>query len=53
MAKGRRKKGLRKHERAIQRGRAKRKHMRQLLAQYAVTGNWSLLSEIRRSKGRR
>jgi len=53
MAKGKRKKGLRKHQRAIQRGRAKRKHIRQLLAQYAVTGNWSLLSEIRRSKGRR
>ena len=52
MAKGKRKKGLRKHQRAIQRGRGKRKHMRRLLAQYAATGDWSLLSEIRKKKGK-
>lgn len=44
---------MRKHERAIQRGREKRKQMRRLLGQYAVTGDWSLLSEVRRRKGKK
>jgi len=52
MAKAKRKKGLRKHKRAIERGRQKRKAMRGALAQYAATGDWSLLSGIRKKKGR-
>jgi len=39
MAKGKRKKGLRKHKRAVATGRVKRMAMRRALAQYAATGD--------------
>ena len=52
MARGKRKKGLRKHIRAVQRGREKRRRMRRLLGLYALTGDMSLLSQIKTTKGK-
>jgi len=52
MARSRRKKGLRKHIRAVQRGREKRRQMRRLLGLYALTGDMSLLSQVKTTKGR-
>ena len=53
MARGKRKKGLRKHIRAVQRGREKRRRMRRLLGLYALTSDMSLLSQIKTTKGGR
>ena len=53
MARGRRKKGMRKHIRAVERGREKRRQMRRVIGEYLKTGNWDLLSQVKmRGKGR-
>jgi len=48
----RRKKGLRKHIRAQERGRQRRRQMKRLLAEYIRTGNYALLADIKKKKGK-
>jgi len=47
-----RKKGLRKHIRARERGRQRRQQMKQLLVEYIRTGNYALLADIKKKKGK-